>query len=342
MKRLLIIRVDAIGDYILFRNFLCSIRNSSKFSGWEITLLGNEAWKDLASAYDKNEVDKFIWINIGNFIKSKIYRCSIFFQLKLVRFDIAICPTYSRRFYFEDDLMKTVRAPVKIGNVGDLSLDYKLPSSPGNSFYTQLITTDEKFDFLKNKQFFEIILEEKIQTNKPFINVDKTSSNIAILFPGASDSQKRWNEINFAKVGNYLISNHKMKILICGSLSDKNSAKKIKSELPNADVRDLTGKTSLEELTRLISSARLLISNDTSAVHIAASVNTPTVCIYKGDHYGRFLPYPQQISNHIFTVMPDLDNSNYNSKTSSAVSIDLVDVEIVCNKIDNVLNGSLA
>ena len=36
-----------------------------------------------------------------------------------------------------------------------------------------------------------------------------------------------------------------------------------------------------------------MVSNDTSAVHIAVAVNTPVICILGGAYYGRFLPYPE-------------------------------------------------
>ncbi len=48
---LLIVRLDAIGDYILFRNFLKVIRNSEKFNNYTITLCGNTLWKDIFYEY---------------------------------------------------------------------------------------------------------------------------------------------------------------------------------------------------------------------------------------------------------------------------------------------------
>jgi hypothetical protein len=51
-KRLLIIKTDAIGDFILFRNFIEEVKLSLKYRDYEIELLGNELWKDLVLAYD--------------------------------------------------------------------------------------------------------------------------------------------------------------------------------------------------------------------------------------------------------------------------------------------------
>ena len=47
----------------------------------------------------------------------------------------------------------------------------------------------------------------------------------------------------------------------------------------------------MPDLVELIRASRLLIGNETSAVHIAVAVDTPSVCILGGGHYGRFMPY---------------------------------------------------
>ena len=60
-KRVLIIRLDAIGDYILFRNVFRFIRNSRKYNDAEITLFGNPAWRQIAETYDADCADHWIW-----------------------------------------------------------------------------------------------------------------------------------------------------------------------------------------------------------------------------------------------------------------------------------------
>src|ERR1700679_3460796 len=62
-KRMLIIKTDAIGDYILFRNFIEVVKNSVCYEGYEINLLGNRIWQDIALKYDSQYVDNFIFIN---------------------------------------------------------------------------------------------------------------------------------------------------------------------------------------------------------------------------------------------------------------------------------------
>ncbi|WP_431199785.1 hypothetical protein ACRQ5D_13095 [Mucilaginibacter sp. P25] len=61
-NRILIVRLDALGDYILFRNYIKCIKHAPKFKSYKLTLLGNIAFKDIAEAYDKDVIDEFIWI----------------------------------------------------------------------------------------------------------------------------------------------------------------------------------------------------------------------------------------------------------------------------------------
>ena len=95
-----------------------------------------------------------------------------------------------------------------------------------------------------------------------------------------------------------------LKIIICGSQNDKRFAKKIRkiSNL-NFEIKDLTGKTSLSRLMEIIGNSRLLITNDTSAVHIGAATKTKTLVVGTGIFYGRFIPYPKDYS-WINTIFP--------------------------------------
>src|SRR6187551_3084381 len=60
-KKILIIKTDAIGDYVLFRNYLEVIRHAEKYKDYEIDLLGNAAWQDIALWFDKPFVSKFFF-----------------------------------------------------------------------------------------------------------------------------------------------------------------------------------------------------------------------------------------------------------------------------------------
>ena len=59
-NKLLIVKLDEIGDYILFRNLLKFIREANKFRDYSITLCGNKAWKEIFDLYDSEFVENTI------------------------------------------------------------------------------------------------------------------------------------------------------------------------------------------------------------------------------------------------------------------------------------------
>lgn len=66
---LLLIRLDAIGDYVFFRNFIELLKKSKKYN---ITLIGNSVWKNLAVGLDGEFIDSFIWFDRNRFNKDLV------------------------------------------------------------------------------------------------------------------------------------------------------------------------------------------------------------------------------------------------------------------------------
>ncbi len=57
---MLLVRLDLIGDYILFRNFIEIIRKSQKYSNYRIVFCGNIIYRDLAESLEASFIDEFI------------------------------------------------------------------------------------------------------------------------------------------------------------------------------------------------------------------------------------------------------------------------------------------
>jgi len=118
---MLIIRLDAIGDYVLFRNFLEIVRTSDRYRDYAITLLGNAVWRSLSEELDTEFVDTFIWLDRFRFVKDHAYRKEKLREIGAAGYEIALSPVYSRGFIFSDALVKLVNAGEKIGSEGCLS-----------------------------------------------------------------------------------------------------------------------------------------------------------------------------------------------------------------------------
>ncbi len=335
---LLFVKLEAIGDYILVRNFLELIKASAKFKDYKITLCGNIIWKDLAETYDKEFVNDFIWVDKKKLAADDHYRASLLSQVFQRGFEYAIQPNFSREFLWGDSVMRASKATYRIGSLGDMANDLGIFKWMSDSWFTTLIKRNAApiFEFDRNKIFFEELLNEPVPIKKPSFNLASKSRKIyIILFPGAGEKQKQWPAQNFGKFIQAFRKQFQHPIYICGSKQDRQLGDEIINEAEGApDITNKCGDTTLPQLLELINETALLVTNDSSALHMAAAVDTPTVCLLSGRHYGRFVPYPQGTCPNLITLypkqlMPLLNNEKALielTRYSSPASIDEIEV----------------
>jgi ADP-heptose:LPS heptosyltransferase len=347
-KTIAIIHTDAIGDYILFRNFIEQIKSSDKFKDYRITLIGNELYKDLAQSLDSEFIDEFIWVNKPQFKSLLSYRKKILNTLGKRHFAIAINPSYSRDFIFGDSLIRSCKALIKIGQKADLANGYSFFRFLSSFWYTKLIDTGKtiQFEFERNKKFFEQLTHSKLAIDEPHfkslpINSNIKNSGYITLFPGAGEIQKQWPIENFTDTAKYILANTTNKITICGSKQDFELGEYIKKNCLGNNITNLCGKTTLTELVSYIQHSELLVTNDSSALHIAACVQTKTICVGNGRHFGRFTPYPLNKFRFLVFLFPnkveELKNSNIEKLKTLTIqkSIDSIHNITVDQVIDN-------
>ncbi len=97
---------------------------------------------------------------------------------------------------------------------------------------------------------------------------------------GSTNSKaKRWSEERFAKLGTRLNSELASNVILLGSREEADVSASV-SSLSDADLIDLTGKTTLAEATAILAELDLFVSNDMGLAHIAAAVGTKTLVIF--------------------------------------------------------------
>jgi ADP-heptose:LPS heptosyltransferase len=353
-KSLLIIRLDSIGDYILFRNFLELLRNHEKYRNYKITLCGNVIWKDIAINYDNKFLDEFVWIDRFKFRSNIFYKYKILKNLYQKGFEIVIETIFTRELLYGDLLVKACHSKVSIGSLPSPNKDFKTRVFT-NSFYSKLINTvnENLFEFERNKRFFSSLLDLKINIKKPYFNWERSiydgTKNYMVIFPGAKDDFRRWSKDNFAGIVNYLIDNYNYKIIICGSKSEIPIAKYISNKVNSSRVLNLTGGITVNKLIEIIGNAELLISNETVAPHIAVAVNCEFICISNGNHFGRFHPYPSNIFDKGHYVYPEeimknidkIEFLKFKYRYGSSLNINSIKLEKVIKIIDETLKKQI-
>ncbi|MCL6493785.1 MAG: glycosyltransferase family 9 protein, partial [Ignavibacterium sp.] len=237
-------------------------------------------------------------------------------------YEIVVETTFTREILFGDTIVKSSNAKERIGSTGSPDKDLKWKRKIfSDDYYTKLITQSDEnlFEFYRNKEFFEKFLQTSIDLNKPTLNFDKaefqlpTENEYIVIVPGAQEKARRWSEKKFAELIKHLLSVYPFDIVIAGSVSEKSIINSILKDVDSARVHDLSGKTTLPQFGKIISVAKFLVSNETSAVHFAAAVSKKFVCISNGKHFGRFNPYPREMNLVCSYLYPDYIEKNLNN-----------------------------
>lgn len=317
-KRILLVKIDAIGDYILFRNFIEELKTSDKYKGYEIDLLGNSAWKDLALKYDSAFISDFYFIQVDPLYKqpSRVMKLGWFLFKK--KYTAVIQSTYSR------DLLSSGLSALAAGKE---NIAYNCENGPHYEYkkqmdklFTRLIYLPDEIhhEYERNIYFFEQITGKQILPyNRLTLPVSTTQKKGILIFPGSSYYKRNWEKEKFLEIIKRLLNETSEHITIAGGPSEVPVASYLTGHLPSSDrLTDLTGKSSLPQLVQLIADSGLVVSNETSAVHIAAACQTPVICIQGGGHFERFTPYPLKMNFRPICVFEPMEcfNCNWNCK----------------------------
>ena len=116
----------------------------------------------------------------------------------------------------------------------------------------------------------------------------------AIFNVSASVAYKRWPLDRHLKIAEFLKAKQ-MQIVVMGARGDR-SISAVFEKMTGAI--NLAGKTSLAELIALVSGSRLVVTNDTSLVHIAVALQKPSLCMTGGGQFGMFADYGYSDINH--------------------------------------------
>ncbi len=102
---------------------------------------------------------------------------------------------------------------------------------------------------------------------------------IGLAIGAAYGPAKRWPPELFAALAREYVRRFAARILIFGTEADDADAAAIERET-GGNAINLTGRTNLRELFALLQQCRLVVSNDSGAMHAAAAVQTPVIALF--------------------------------------------------------------
>jgi lipopolysaccharide heptosyltransferase II len=286
---MLAIRLDAIGDVLMTEPALRALTQSTP--GRRLTLLtstsGTEAARLLPCLDDVVAYDA-PWMKASS-PSSSADDLAMVEYLRARRFDAAVIFTvYTQSALPAAVLCSLADIPLRAAycreNPYQLLTDWVRETEPDIRLRHEvrrqldLVTaigatiTDERLSISLGKDAIRSIdrlLAERIDPTKRWI----------LIHPGGTAESRRYPIESFAAAASRLARGFGCQILWSGTREEDSlitHAQRVMGEPSHS----LAGRLNLEELAALIAKAPLLISNNTSAVHVASAVSTPVVDLY--------------------------------------------------------------
>lgn len=314
----IIIRNDAIGDYILFRNSMGLLIKNEKYKFYKWIYIGNEITNSFVRKHDGDLfISTFFWFgSLANTINSK-YHHILLTIINWLNIELLINPVLSSTKEL-DGIAKLIDAKKKITAEGD-EINYPSYSEfkKRKEVYDELINTANYCDFelFRNYQFvsqltglpfnqnqIEITLKPK-QTDSSLVDIlypkDFFDKSVIGIFPYAGSQTRSWAFLNFQKLINKFIDNG-YHIIIFGNKKQSQEISKICKD--NHNLINQAGKIELPLISEHIKRTQLIISNESMAVHLCAALDKACICLSNGNQFGRFNPYPETLNKQIYTI----------------------------------------
>ncbi len=311
IKKILLIQLGDIGDVVWMTPTIRAVRQSIPDS--KIYLLVRESFGNLLENDPHLEGIFEVKNNKGNILDKIEGEWRLVKQLRSIRLDMAIDMRAGDRgafmaflsgasnrvaLHYQSDVpfwrnlvfTRTVRPPAPTVVRGAAEQTLKIVRELG-------IDTDDTRPKL-------YVSEETISRARDIlrrVNLE-AESRLVTINPFSRWGYKEWRDDYWADIIDWLGKERGLEVALIGSPDERKKAEKLISRCQSR-VLNLTGQTTLSELSGVLKLSRLHIGVDSAAPHIAAAVGTPTVTIYGPTRWEEWNPIGEEHK----VIHPEMD-----------------------------------
>jgi ADP-heptose:LPS heptosyltransferase len=196
-----------------------------------------------------------------------------------------------------------------------------------------------------NRGEIHLVDEDYFQAEQKLklINVSFGQQEYVVISPFAAKEIKEWQLLNWKKVIQHITDSYELDIYVIGTNDNYQDGENLAGNVQAGF--NLCGKTSLREVSAIISKARLVLGVDTGTLHIASCFDVPVVALFgptDSNQYRPYGPFCEVIDLDICTCDKNKHLVCTNPKGTMPYCLSEISPQLVCNKADSLLTPKKA
>jgi heptosyltransferase-2 len=258
LRRILVIRGGAIGDFILTLPAICLLRQAFPAANLEILGYPHIAELALRSGY----ADAIRSIEMASLASFFVDEGELAPELAahFGSFQLVVSYLFDPNEIFAKNLRKT-------GVRNLIAVSPKI--TPDEHAARQLARPLQQIGLYLHAPVPCLLPEEPREVDR----------NLIAIHPGSGSEKKNWPLERFVRLADWLLERPKMRLLLVAGEADENRLAALHRHLPN-DRIDLARNLSLVALARRLGDCNLFVGHDSGISHLAAAVGTPSILLF--------------------------------------------------------------
>lgn len=299
-----VVRMDGIGDMVMFRQALEHYPAAFGVAKSDITVLGCHSWRGLgAQVFDGFNL---VTIDEHAYEKKWLYRLKISLWLRRRNFRIAVCDMFMRKVMTADTLVWHSRAEARVVCTPFITDRTRAEYGWYLRRATKVIDTGAypTHEGLRHFTFLSKLTGREHPPEVPAIpwreqapklppDLSSGGAPYVVMNFGSNEPGRRWPFDNFLAVARRCLEAG-LRVVFVGAGQEAFAKPRI-AELNHPGAIDTIGALKLPELVDVLKHAACVLTNDTGPGHLALGIGAPTVLLAGGGHFGSFVPYPEEI-----------------------------------------------
>ncbi|MSO84378.1 MAG: glycosyltransferase family 9 protein [Rhodospirillales bacterium] len=301
-RGLLVVRMDGIGDMVLFRAALDHYAEAFRLPASEITVLGCDSWREIAPRLFQGF--RVVTIDEHRFARRPLYRFKTSLMVRRLNARTVAVDSFFRRALMADALAYVSGASEVVMSVPYVSEKTRAEYRYYLSLADRVIDTGAYPDheIVRHFRFVSTVAGRAITPTPPRIEWRAEAlprpleKGTYVLFnAGANEPGRRWPTASYVALARALKEKGNVCVFV-GFRTAPADDPAFARLLAEPDMVDWRGQTGLARILDLMAGARLVVSNDSGPAHLSIALGRPTVVFVGGGHFGCFVPYPEALS----------------------------------------------